>query len=997
MTDFPEIIDLLTNFSNMLYMHVLFSAKNIFRNGRRTAVLLSGLIVGLTLLNGINYAYDTNTRIELERTLESVTIDISINPRYNTNDTAGIDAIFANIAGSEPFLEDYFITYYYYTFGDDNIITENLSSWIPDVENDRDDFVLFGGDAIKIFEEARFNGAFNLTSGNASFAGEREVLIHDSLAEIHNLSAGDVVSLGIFDMTTRYNDSSGEWNPVNITESATNLTISGTFEVIGYPYLFDLYDWESVIWGDVELALDLKRDLTENMTYYPSEVLQVDILVDHGSIDPTDTQTIYRDIKQLNNQIVSEGGITYDFQAYNYLTRALQRIESQLLLYRSIMLLLTVPILILSLFLFTTMLSQSMDSRRRELGLLRSKGYTTKDVNVLLLQEGLFLGALAGGISLVTGLFSGLIVLDLISSANVSLVSIQVTWFTVVFSIVAGIVFALIPTIRATRRFSKMNLATALEKHDTSERKNNKKVKRLATIFLLFQGALTFIVLFINPDETLNIPGLPSTIWSIIYPVFAGFTVLAPFTFTYAIAKIIAHFLLRKGNKVFTRLTKPFLKRSSFLLSTTLKQNTRRSTRLIYIIAMVLTFQIIVITVAESQQQFEYNLIYGNVGADLKVNANTLSYFPDVVNTTSSEPMPLNLSLKENIEAQFGSMVSHATEVVTVRPQQYYYFSPAIKPRQLIPSFKTFTVHLVNPMEYLNSSYITSNSFNQQDPQTMLEKISTNVNACLMDKAYAAENEYNIGDTIIVDFYNGSVEYPTAFNIRGFYNYLPGLYDPDTWSILANFDHVNEQVLGNLTGSVYNFEFRVFVQAKAGVNTYLLENNIRTNFTDEVSFIYNLAEEFEQYENPSASSFGVVSIIGLFNIETTFQLLLGLIGVAILFYMVLMEERREMCLLRVKGMSKKDIMGLQLTKGLLFLGLGIAISFIGFFLAYVINVELDLVIQGTFPRPYVVPWGNVLGSIAISLAAFVGLIIITTIWENRHTRREQIGKELRIM
>jgi ABC-type lipoprotein release transport system permease subunit len=650
----------------------------------------------------------------------------------------------------------------------------------------------------------------------------------------------------------------------------------------------------------------------------------------------------------------------------------------------------------MSIFLSVTLNNQALESRRREIGLLRGKGFSSTEISHLIITEAIFIGLFAGMLSVISGYFSSAAILQVIASQNDILIPIQVSVFTFFFSIFMGIFLSYLSMIRTAKRFSKMKLTSILQNYNESE-EFNQTGKSKGDIFFIIQGILPVIFIVINPKSTFfGMPYEIQLIWAIIYPIITGMTIVAPFTLTYGLVRFITIYSLPRFSKFVDKLIHPITKDQTSILINSITRNPKRASRVVYIVAMLMCFQIITAIVAESEHQYEREMIYFNVGSDCAVYYNPKNQ--DYVNG-----MPLNLSLGQELLKKYPNEISNITDVIRlsnvgIYGQDFSYNNYQNFLRSMFSwtsSQGSLIVYGIEALKYAEITSLKPSYFNGKDPKQVLSTLNNNYNGCLLDIRFAEAYGYKVGDIISLGFekYPQYIQYPVNFQIVGFYRLLPAMttnFDP---SIVANLDYLNNKVLGNTSYYLYS---SLLLKIAVNANTTLLYNSIQKEFSNRIYGISVLESALDNYENRMSYSTNFISIVNLFSIDFYFLLIIASFGVGILFYITIYEKRREICLLRIRGLEKRDLIKLQFIEGIVLLVIGAIISLIGFFLAYVINLELDQITDEILQRSFVVPWTTILGQFAFSFGLFIIIIYLTTLAEIKYSERGPIAEILRM-
>lgn len=961
--------------------------KQIFRNGKRSLALLTSLVIGLTLINGINFAFDTNTRGELEKSFNSVKVDLAFTTTNNDNQFDDLRLMMDDIQSQEALIEDYFLSKSSVLYGN-IVIATNQSIDLNSTSRNSNPIQFIGIKPEELLSVQRLNSTFALVNGTWSFPNASTVMISQQIATMFNLSVGDNFLLGfVQENSIYYNNIQLKFN---ITNAIPNLTVGGIYDPTSeFTFLSGSYGRSMSLWVDLPNFDEIWNSISNNTWYSQKVHTVVNVLLNHQKMQISDSQTMQKQIQPVITQVINRAGMTYAFQVSNSIVSRFQDVEMSLLVYRFLMLLLTIPVLILSIFLSITLNTQALESRRREIGLLRSKGFSQKEVYRMIIYEALCLGLVSGVLSIFSGYLSSESILNVTSREYVGKIPIQITNFTILFSIGLGIFIAIIPTIRAAKRFSKLSLTLTLQNYNESF-ESLELIRSKGDIFFVIQGILPIIIVIFNPKSTIYGPYEIQVLWAIIYPIITGTTLIAPFTLTYGISKFVTIKILPK----FAKFTQKFnTKTDDPFIASSITRNPKRASRVIYIIATLMTFQIITSVVGESQRQYELDLIYFNTGSDLEVMSYNDYYYGSSQNVGNK-----NFTDGQKFMQDFPDQIQNTSQIVTIRSKLYgqqerYMYNSLV---DSVFSWQYWAneilVYGIRPLEYYEVSTLKSTYFMGKNPMTVLKSLDSNLNGCLVDYNYAEAQGFKLNDTVLLGFgasYPENNEFPVAVQILGFYRLLPGMTTTVNPSFVLNLEYLKTEVMQNIT----SFSTVTLVKVKDGVNQTALKTEMLQKYPNQY-YIYSLQERLTRYEEYQTDSQGYLTILNLFSIEFYFLLIIASVGVGILFYVTIFEKRREICLMRMKGFLKQDIISMQMREGITLIGLGLIISILGFFLAYVINLQLDQLTYGILAREYRIPW-TIFIQYGVSIGIFLIIIAVTTLIETRHSDRGKIPQILR--
>ena len=141
------------------------------------------------------------------------------------------------------------------------------------------------------------------------------------------------------------------------------------------------------------------------------------------------------------------------------------------------------PIFILAWYLGKTVSDVSFNIRRREIGLLSTKGLSSGQIQRMFLSEAIIIGLMGGFLGVIGGLllnqyYSGSVNLNSLFTSK--LFSPEIALFTVIF----GVILALMSVFLSSRRASRIPAVEALRNDMSAGDKPNRKIFPLIALIL---------------------------------------------------------------------------------------------------------------------------------------------------------------------------------------------------------------------------------------------------------------------------------------------------------------------------------------------------------------------------------------------------------------------------------------------------------------------------------------------------------------------------------
>ena len=148
--------------------------------------------------------------------------------------------------------------------------------------------------------------------------------------------------------------------------------------------------------------------------------------------------------------------------------------------------------------------------------------------------------------------------------------------------------------------------------------------------------------------------------------------------------------------------------------------------------------------IAASQDQYEYNQIFLNVGADIRVTGTNTGYM---------------------MQSQIQGISTNIANVTTITACT-----------GILSSSNAFVVRVIglNVTSLLGTVTLVGSYFYGQDPKTTLESLNSQYAGALISQTVATNLGLQIGNNVTVDFTTTSASLALTFTIVGYMQALPG-------------------------------------------------------------------------------------------------------------------------------------------------------------------------------------------------------------------------------
>lgn len=915
-----------------------YAIQSIYRNKRRTFAAIIGVLLAVTLVAGENVAIDTTTSSVFKQMMDTVTYDFVGTSSSNleienaTRDLANVP----NVEIVEPIVElgTVYITEWGYN-GTQNATFAMLRAISSD----------FG----------RVSAKFGIKSDPSVPRGQ--IVVTDEIATHAEVSPGDQVTLAyelIVGPLPEYR--------------YLNFTVAKIVQVEplegGDIFLFGPY-----LWFDISILVNLEdlellisgfglEDLGPNFLYSSYYVwVDRDELVKAG--DPSKTDELLERMRRDLNDAGYQYGILFEESPISFVVMGF---GIYILMYRALFLALALPAIVLGVYLGIIGAELGLSERRREIGILKARGANRRQVFGLLLIEAFILGIIVG----IGGLILGALSSNLFSIASPygvapSVLELTITEFTIVLAIVLAIALLIFSAYRPAKRASTITVTEALHKYSKEEAAV--KYKPLRDIIFIALAIFTYTILILLKYFTEQGSPLMFAL-CLLTPLLMVLTPLSPFFLVIGVTS----FLTRFSTKIYdwtSRAAKPFTKDLYEIVNRNIVRNPKRASNVCVLIAMALSFGILVSSTGESQSAYMERSLEAQIGSDLKLWAS-----------------PVNRS--------FASQIRDAEGVEGVAE------SAALS---AIIGYERFPVslHALNSSAYWQVAHPDSYYFKEGDPQSAISRLGTYGNVIVSEKL--AETHYlRVNDDFsaeVTNAYhdpNGTWHSDTddyRFTVVGIVKVLPGFMGADIGmfsegEMYVDFISLNETSFGNQS-------FSYIVNVRDGSDSVAVGENLQNANPDEILEFASFEEELEKAKSDPFTG----ALFNFLLVEVAFALLIIGIGLGLIMFVAATEREGEFASIMSRGASSKQVARLLLGESVTIIIIGTVIGIVtGLLTGFIFNDLLSYAMvglgQGVLDMPYVVSFQTL-----ILIVVTIVILIVASLLATLKIRRMKLAQALR--
>jgi ABC-type lipoprotein release transport system permease subunit len=654
-------------------------------------------------------------------------------------------------------------------------------------------------------------------------------------------------------------------------------------------------------------------------------------------ISPWNVQASVTKINLIGNNIQNKM-LSYMSYAYvnNALSNSLSGYQSNISSFIAVFFIVSLPIFFVAWYLGSTVSDVSFNIRRREIGLLSTKGLSSGQIQRMFLTEALVIGLMGGILGVVGGLimnqyYSGGVNLN--NLFNSQLYSTDVMVVTVVF----GIVLSLLSVFWSSRKASRIPVVEAL-RNDIGFLGRG-YYRRIPPIVALVLGSYKIIVYILAVDVPtafnswlyssgniyLSLLSIPIQYFDIVM------TYIGPFLFLWGIATLV----IRDSTKFQTLTSKisSVMGDLGALAAKNVRRNPARLTAIAFVIAMVICLSVQVTGQIASQKDYVYRQVDAQVGADVTVN---------LANATQGQ-----LVLKELLANVSG--IQNATVERILYPQTQTSYGQS-----------QLTVKTIDPTTWTLSAYYEDGWFSGNNVNEIMRLIKADNNTIVISRSLAKQLDKHLFDTIAVDFNSC----PRTLKIVGFFGPEPKdnsnspvlYYDSSSNGYSSKYgstisiyntdynsptDCYAPRDLFNVTGAdseIYKLETyttNILIKLKPDANGTEVANIIRSLDLD-ISSVSSFDEQWRSSNQlQNTSTFSSMQTLDIQSFGVMFVIISASVGTALIALVSLKERNREATLMSVRGLSYRQLVWVFLVESMAIITFAIILgAIVGVIIAY---------------------------------------------------------------
>lgn len=934
-------------------MPLLYPIKRVFRSWKLFVALLIGIVLASTFFAAIEVKANLTAKQALDQQLNNVLVDLEANTRLNFTNFAQAQQDILSIEGVEGL--------------------EVISSLYPTMLSSSDNYTdpLFS-QMIFLPNSSRIYDGWENRPLDGIGENETYVLAGTDIAD--KVAVNDTIAMALEFPTPKYD---------NLTTIQMNLTVAGFAQLSDEAYSFvtgNTFYISPFTPSDARQEFHIKFDLLivdwetfeKVWSTVPELTFNTRILVSLNReelLNPWDTETSANNVQTIADNIHNKILANYEYYGsvqnnLGYILTSFQHSFSITIILNLI--LVALPVFFVAWYLGSTVSDVSFDLRRREIGLLSTRGLSSGQIQRMFFAEALVIGLIGGLIGVLGGLvlnqaFTGI---NLETLFNPQLLSP----YTMVFTVGFGMFLSFFSVFFAARRAAKLPAVDSLRAYMPMDagRPHRKKLPWIAFILGAYQ--ITIFLLGINISSLTSqaqfyggnfFTSIAVEIWLLID---LGLTYFGPLFFFWGFTKILIQNSLK-----FQQLTSKAYRITGdlgALAAKNVRRNPARSAAIAFLIALIIGYGVQVTGQIASEQDYIDREVLASVGADLTVS---------VVNATKADVILGDIlgnvsQIRNSTIERTLKQTSAGTIMTTIDPDSW----PEVV--------------------YYENEWFSGNSF-----EKALDEFRANNMTIILERKVAKQLNMSLYDEIGIDFKSGA----RKLKIVGFFGPEPvetqspfgtSSYAVQTWSYVPK-DLFNMSSPFSDAFVAESFETTILLKLNDGANGTEVAEAIR-NLDLEIYGVQSFDEELRRSQTTTdTSTYTNLLVLDFQRLGLIFVVLAASVGTALVSIVSIKERSREATLMSVKGLSYRQLVWMFLSENLAVVTFSVVLGLIvGVIIVYGNVASANVYIPELVKKRLVFP-----NDFLISIASYVSMIYASTLLPIIIMSRQYVTKLERII
>ena len=631
-----------------------------------------------------------------------------------------------------------------------------------------------------------------------------------------------------------------------------------------------------------------------------------------GLISPWNIESSVDKIDTIGDKIQNQILAKYFVRSYlnNYLSSSLNSLQINFSQTLTSFIFVSLPVFFVAWYLGSTVSDVSFNIRRREIGLLSTKGLSSGQIQRMFLTEAIVIGLIGGALGVVGGIilnqyYTGTV--DLSSLFNSQIYDPTIMAITIIF----GVILSLTSVFWSSRKAARLPAVDTLRNYMPIE--TNKPRQKILPLIALILGTYKIVVFILGinvPVALSHASSVGGFFVAIVYAPLvlfdAALTYIGPLLFLWGLTKLVI-----KESTKFQQLAS---KISSLmgdlgaLAAKNVRRNPARLAAIAFLIALIIGYSVQVTGQIASQQDYTVRIVQSQVGADVTVN---------VVNATKGQ-----LILSEILANVSGIQSSSIERQVTPYLMGNYGTS--------------LTIRAIDPDNWSASAYYEQGWFTGNSLNQALKEMKANNNTIILDRTVAQQLNLKLYDEVGINFDSAA----RTLRIIGFFGPEPQgnsrtastiniqkgpsgqEFSPPIYFNSPFYSYVPNNLFNISTPfgdafKVESFSTTLRLKLDPGVNGTEVATQIRNLEGNELYGVTSFDEAWRQSQAANdLSTYGSLQTLDIQGLGLVFAVLSASVGTALIAIVSLKERSREATLMSVRGLSYRQLVWMFLTESM---------------------------------------------------------------------------------
>src|SRR2546422_1334273 len=834
---------------------ISYALKRIIRSWKLFAALLLGMTLATTFFGGINVAADTIGKQFVDQQLSTNPVDFTLYPN-----------------GPSPLSVTSFNNVRSKIISLDGVSHVEAQGTLNDVQN-------FTLPQVRALEDSSL--AWNHMTPNAQLAGDKALEVENG-----KYAVGQKLKYTIFGNLPSQN--------YNITLEIVGIAHPDTYaqSLLGLGFGFRgptpvggpgggpfsqnvlIVSWERTFVPVLQWASGMSNP--SGMSSYIDVFLDRDRLITPW--DVSGSATIVKGISDKVANIASQNG----YEENDLITNQLQGLGQAIFFLRIPFLIFSIPVIFIAWYVGKTVSQASYNLRRKEIGLLMTKGFSRTQLYRHFVTEAVLIGLISGAIGLALAYLLNPFFISVLNGSYNGGVFLNLT------TAAMTVVFALFLTLLAIRspasQAAAMDPAQALREYVYSEDVRPSKKRGAIVAFSLGLYKIILLTVGINflvlGGRGIAYGFLIGILFAVLAILDLGLTFVGPFLFLYGAVNLSSGLAFR-FHRLFSRISQRLIGDIATLASKSVFRNPRRAASTVFLVALIAGYSIWVIGDLASMEDYTARQTLTRVGADIRI-----SNLPSLGNATT-----------------IVRQITRWTNVTAATPEVEDWFNTPGQGVQM-------RIRAVDPIAWPNTAYYEDGWFSTS-PRALFDIMKGDNSTIILERAVATHYDIREGGNVTIPVSSGV---PVNLRVIGFFGpdysssssafttpFGPSFFQAIGWS------YVPLGVVGLHPTFFTAPQYSVLVKAK---------NTSTDKLASSIQAAYPVTSV--ESSSPSSSQNGANSIFsGLLNVlrlGTIFAAAAAGIGVGTVAYTCFKEREKETTMVSIRGLSYRQLLGLLITE-----------------------------------------------------------------------------------